>query len=122
MAELNRRSAENPTTTPAGNVDITFYDLDCSNSTQICQASGSRSASNAAFSSSTKFTDNSFDGCQALCSATFGCEAFSIEIESGGACSLYTEPLVEDLNLDSKSLQVFFDLNCPEPVVVVSKS
>jgi hypothetical protein len=115
-------SAENPTTSPPSSTNITFYDLDCTNNTQICQALGSRSALNAPFSTSTAFTDNTFTGCQTLCDNTFPCQAFSIEIETGGTCSLYVEPLVEDIILDASSLQVLFDLGCPAPVVSVSTS
>lgn len=84
---------------------------------QICQAKGSRPGP--AFRSSTRLADNSFVGCRDLCVADSQCNSFSIEIKSGGACSLYDSLLYLDFQEADTGATIFFDSDCPEPVVEV---
>lgn len=86
--------------------------------TQICQARGSRAMS--AISSSTKLLDNTYDGCRALCETQSGCQSFSIQIQTGGACSLYDSLVYIDFTPGTTGATIFFDADCPVPVVSVS--
>lgn len=95
----------------------TFYDKKCATGTDVCQVNGDRSLLNRAFSTSTKLTDNSFKGCSELCKKTSGCQAFSIELATGGACRLYKNALVKDFTPNPKNTNIFWDVNCPRAVV-----
>ncbi|KAI0133706.1 hypothetical protein BJ170DRAFT_174149 [Xylariales sp. AK1849] len=85
--------------------------------TQICQVHGSRLSTTVAISTSDKLVDNTFDGCSALCGTTSGCQSFSIQIETGGACSLYGSALYTDFTLGSGGPTIFWDADCPKPVI-----
>ena len=94
----------------------TFYNRACANSTEMCQVTGSRSTLNQPFLTSTKFTDNTFTGCQTLCQTTSGCSSFSMQIGLGGSCQLYKRALYNDFVPNTSSLQIFWDLACPRAV------
>jgi hypothetical protein len=70
--------------------------------------------------SSTKLLDNSYNGCRALCLALSNCQSFSIQIQTGGACSLYDALVYTDFQLGTTGAIIFFDADCPAPVVSVS--
>ncbi|KAK3306262.1 uncharacterized protein B0T15DRAFT_500976 [Chaetomium strumarium] len=82
---------------------------------QICQATGSRNGP--ALRSSTKMADNTFAACRSLCVADPLCKSFSIEIKTGGTCSLYDSLLYLDFEDANSGATIFFDADCPEPVV-----
>jgi hypothetical protein len=94
----------------------TFYDKECTTNTDMCQVNGFRTPSNQAFSSSTKLTDNNYKGCSALCKATAGCQAFSLGVETGGACRLYKNPLVQDFTPDPDNTDLYWDVKCQRDV------
>ncbi|KAK4239312.1 apple-like protein [Achaetomium macrosporum] len=82
---------------------------------QICQAKGSRNG--AALRSSTKIADNTFAACRDLCLAEPLCKSFSIEIKTGGACSLYDSLLYLDFQEANSGATIYFDADCSEPLV-----
>ncbi|KAK0643373.1 hypothetical protein B0T16DRAFT_447339 [Cercophora newfieldiana] len=68
---------------------------------------------------SNKLAHNTFAGCHQLCELEDECLSFSIQLETGGLCSLYDSRLIPlfDFFRSSRSTSIFFDCNCPAPVV-----
>lgn len=58
-----------------------------------------------------------FLGCSSQCAAVNNCNSFSIQIETGGICTLYATALYLDFDFGTSGPTVFFDANCPAPVV-----
>ncbi|KAH8657762.1 hypothetical protein BX600DRAFT_438950 [Xylariales sp. PMI_506] len=85
--------------------------------TQICQSYGTLPQDVVPLSSSTSVADDTFRGCQQLCQANTACNSFSIQIMTGGACTLYASPLYLDLTVGTSGPTVYFDVGCPEPNV-----
>ncbi|EPE07030.1 tryptophan synthase alpha chain [Ophiostoma piceae UAMH 11346] len=84
-------------------------------SPKICQVYGAKDAT--PISSFATVADDTFLGCQAQCDAAAGCKSFSIEIQTGGACSLFGSSLAVGFTTGTSGPAVFFDSGCPEPVV-----
>ncbi|KAI2629159.1 hypothetical protein GGS26DRAFT_591828 [Hypomontagnella submonticulosa] len=92
-----------------------FYDKACSTSNDMCQVIGFRLTSPAIFTSGA-LADNNFKGCSQLCKNTISCRSFSIELATGGKCRLYNKALTKDFTPDMKSLNIYWDINCPRDV------
>ncbi|KAK5653024.1 hypothetical protein OQA88_9310 [Cercophora sp. LCS_1] len=87
----------------------------------ICQVGGPRPFLRPFFSSK-KLVDNNFSGCWTLCEAEPKCWSFSIEIKTGGLCSLYNRPVSPlqeyyDYFRGGNDSVLLFDYNCPAPVI-----
>ncbi|KAL1897449.1 hypothetical protein Sste5346_004187 [Sporothrix stenoceras] len=83
---------------------------------QICQQYGSR-PNTQPLGTFTDISDDTFNGCSAQCAATDGCNSFSIQVETGGICTLYATALYLDFTFGTSGPTIYFDLNCPAPVV-----
>lgn len=83
---------------------------------QICQQYGNR-PNTQPLATYTDISEDTFNGCSAQCEATDGCNSFSIQVEAGGICTLYATALYLDFTFGTSGPTIYFDLNCPAPVV-----
>ncbi|KAK9413951.1 putative Apple-like protein [Seiridium unicorne] len=81
--------------------------------TQLCQVQGTL-LTEIAFQFSDSIADNYFKGCKKLCGDTNGCQSFSFQVETGGYCSLYSNPLYTDFSVSNGGSTWYFDLACEQ--------
>lgn len=94
---------------PTATGTVTYYDVGCATSTDLCWISGKPKSGVTAMKSSTYFKDNSWTGCSALCKSTSGCKSYTL---GTGACMLYSNTVAKNIAVDSKNPQSFWDVNC----------
>jgi hypothetical protein len=109
------QSTDNTTSQPTSTAST-----DVPGPSQMCKAKGKKT-NGPPIKTSKKFTDFTFKGCKAFCASVPECKSFSIEIKTGGVCSLFDKPVHVGFTFRGGQENIlFFDAGCPTPTADVS--